>query len=421
MNVHFLRTTQIILLIFMLAISGLGTRPLHAQSSPPTSQSFLGLAGDGTTVNGLWEGATDYRVALRGVGRVRAVMLFAHFPDTTREETTADLYERLVPGGIAFFQRASYGKMQLEVDAVHHWIPMDHPTTWPGYDCSKFETHKGYLTEVITKAAERVKFRDYDIVYVVGSLGPGLPNSPTFSAPPGQGVPIQGQEIRHAVTFGRDIRSDRWGWQTLAHETGHICGLPDLYRFGAPAKPYKGIHVYVGAWDLMGFQAPGSEYLAWQKRKLEWLTDQDFAIITQKKGSQEIWLTPIDAKIDTKIDAKDEKIDSGADRSIRKALVVPISPTEAYVAEVRRRDDLPDTGLLLYRVSLKTASGHGPIQIIPAAPDDEDPIQERRYITLYNALYHDGLVLDDPQTHIRIEIVGRREGAIRVRVTGGGR
>jgi M6 family metalloprotease-like protein len=377
-----------------------GTGFLRAQEVPGAraeGQHFLGLTPGAGRKNGFWEGKTDYGFALRPSGKIRAIMIFARFTDAKIAEMPQDLYTRLAPEGMAFFTRASYGKMTLQIDSLSHWIAMDHASTWPDYKCSEFETQKTYLEEIIRKAAKEVDFKPYDIVYVVGSQGPGVPNSPTFGAAEGEGVVIRGKEIRHAVTFGNDFRIDRWGWQTLCHETGHIFGLPDLYSFDF-SGPYKNIQKYVGFWDLMGYQALGSEYLAWQKRKLEWLADSDFVIVP--KGSADALITPI------------------YEKNGKKAVVDPISATEAYVAEVRSRDGQPEseTGVLLYRVDL-TAMREGHIRILPAAPDDNDPASERRFVTLYNALYHDGVVLDDKDSHVRIEILGRTGKAFRLRVT----
>ncbi|MBC7805523.1 MAG: hypothetical protein H7145_05170, partial [Akkermansiaceae bacterium] len=118
-------------------------------------------------------------------------------------------------------------------------------------------------------------------------------------------------------------------------------------------------------------------------------------------GSSEILLTPIHEK------------------GGKKAVVIPISATEAYVAEVRGGDGLPEAkkfGVLLYRVSL-TARREGFLRVIAAAPDDLDPTLERRFVALYNALYTGGVVLDDEATPARIEIIERVGKGFRLRVT----
>jgi hypothetical protein len=86
-------------------------------------------------------------------------MLFAKFPDAETEEATQDLFNRLVPEGIAFFKRASYGEMTLTVDAHHRWVPMDEASTTGRYDCSKWDTHKTYIAEVMRKTARDVDFK----------------------------------------------------------------------------------------------------------------------------------------------------------------------------------------------------------------------------------------------------------------------
>jgi M6 family metalloprotease-like protein len=382
---HALLPLMLLCLLHLTGASGAG------------AQSFLGLPAGAVKHRDLWAGQTDYSFAFRPSGRIRAIMIFARFTDAKVEEKPQDLYNRLAPEGMAFFTRASYGKMTLQIDSLPHWIAMDHASTWPDYSAKGHESHKIHIEEAIRKAAKEIDFKPYDIVYVVDSQGPGLPNSPTFIAEEGDGILIRSKEIRHAVTFGNDFRGDRWGWQTLCHETGHIFGLPDLYSFDF-SGPYKNIQKYVGFWDLMGFQALGSEYLAWQKRKLEWLSDSDFVIVPN--GSTEALIPPI------------------SDKEGKKAVVVPISATEAYVAEVRSRDGKPEseTGVLLYRVLL-TDKREGHIRVLPAAPDDNDPASERRFITLYNALFHEGVILDDKEAHARIEILGREGRSFRLRVT----
>ena len=246
------------------------------------------------------------------------------------------------------------------------------------------------------KTGTNVDFSKYGIVYIVGSRNKGTPNSPTWLAPAGRGVRSGNAEIRHAVTFGNDVRNWNWGWQTLAHETGHVFGLPDLYNHKVDTDRYKDIQRHVGCWDLMGCQMAGSEYLAWHKFKLGWLSDANFLIA--KKTSKTGLVTPIGEK-------------GGI-----KAVVVPISDVEAYVVEVRSRDGKPgsENGVLCYKVSLTIEDGKGPIQVIPARPDDADPKLEQQFVTLYNALYFKGQVIADADRRVKIEILGREGRAYRI-------
>ena len=368
-------------------------------AAQPQEDGFLGLTVAAGAAPDFWEGPTNYRVLLQPKGVIRAIMLFARFPDAETEESTEDLFNRLVPEGVAYFKRASYGEMALAVDVRHRWIPMDETSTSGRYDASKYATQKAYVTEVVRKAGRDVDFRKYDIVYIVGSKNKGTPNSPTFLARPGQGIQVGGAEIRHAITFGNDIRTANWGWQTLAHETGHIFGLPDLYDFKVNHVPYKEIQRHVGCWDLMGCQKMGSEYLAWHKYKLGWFSDRD--ILIAKNSSRTGLITPIDEK-------------GGV-----KAVVVPIDNVDAYVVEVRSRDGLPksETGVLCYRVSIAIGNGKGPIQVIPSRPDDNDRVLENKFVTLYHALYFKGPVVVDKDRRVKIEILGREGRAYRIGVT----
>jgi M6 family metalloprotease-like protein len=359
--------------------------------------SFLGLTASRGSEREFWEGRTNYRVLLRPKGTIRAIMLFARFPDAETNESSQDLFNRLVPEGQAFFSKASYGQMTLQVDARHEWIAMDKPSTSGAYDQGKWDTHKAYVAEVVRKTGKSVDFSKYDIVYVVGSRNKGTPISPTWLARPGSGIRAGRAEIRHAVTFGNDARNPNWGWQTLTHETGHVFGLPDLYH--QHTAGLKDSQRHVGCWDVMGCQQTGSTYLAWHRYKLGWLSDRD--VLVAKQSSKTTLVTPIDEK-------------GGI-----KAVVVPASDVEAYVVEVRSRDGQPEseTGVLCYKVALTIESGNGPIQVIPARPDDGNPELERKFVTLYNALYFQGTVVTDRARRIKIEILGREGNAYRIGVT----
>jgi M6 family metalloprotease-like protein len=372
----------------MFAVSGCLLCLLVPAAPEP---GFLGLTARSA---GLSEGPTDYAHHLRPSGTVRAVMLFARFPDTEAEETTQALHDLLVPRAVDYYRRASYGQVTLSIEPVPKWLPLARASTSGDYDCSRFEPHKRYLTEVVRLAEGEVDFARYDVVYIVGSRAKGVPNSPTFIAPTGAGVTSRGRELRWAVTFGNDVRGWNWGWQTLVHETGHLFGLPDLYLYEK-----RDWHRAAGAWDPMGLQMPGAHFLAWHKYKLGWLRDEQMVIV--RAGAATVDLTPI------------------AEAGGVKAVVMPVSASEAWVAEARRHDagDDDPLGLLVYRVSTTTAGGCGPVKVLPARADDGNPAWKRLYEKLYSALWFEGVALQDAEQHAAIEIVERRETGIRVRAS----
>jgi hypothetical protein len=136
----------------------------------------------------------------------------------------------------------------------------------------------------------------------------------------------------------------------LAHETGHLFGLPDLYAFDS-----GGTHRHVGGWDLMGtLSGSAPDLFAWEKWKLGWISDAQVACVVEP-GTQRIRLIAI------------ERGDG------MKLVVVPTGPTAAYVIESRRAigndANACSTGVLIYRVDSTVPTGFGPVRVVDATPN----------------------------------------------------
>ena len=347
----------------------------------------------------LSQGRTDLKDHPAAVGTVRAIMLFAKFPDGTEDRTPQELYDHLVPQAVKYYKETSYGKLNLEVDVDYRWWPVSKPSTDESYSYKKYETHRAYVADIVSAADSEIDFSKYAIIYVVANKAEGWKISPTLNCTKDGAILADGNKIRHAVTFGNDSRGSNWGWQTLIHETGHIFGLPDLYNH----MPIKGNrqsgHLFVGSWDPMGHQGTGAEYLAWHKYKLGWLSDTNFKIV--KSGKETV------------------ELDGTKDGNAIKACVVPISKSEAYVFQVNRLSPTSPPGILVYRVSTKARSGRGGIQVMSAQPDEatNDPELARKYVTLFNALYFAPSKFEDKENNISVDIQAKTETGYRIEVT----
>jgi M6 family metalloprotease-like protein len=312
-------------------------------------QGFLLSAGSNPQPN---EGPTDYNLHLRPIGELRAVMIFVDFPDAPQSEATTDLFNLLVPNSVTWFTEVSNGRMSLNVTPQHRWYRM--PKTSVEYGIVgrlTFERHRAYIADAIAVSDGDVNYSEFKIVYIVSARGAAIPLSPAFHGFPGTGIVVDGQEIRHAVTFGSDIRTPRpnYGSHVLIHETGHLIGLPDLHDY--QAHTLKEAIRHAGGWDIMSFNTPGAHFMAWHKLKLGWLAPSEIMCIASQQVI-ETTITPLEVL-------------GGL-----KAVVISIGPSTAYVVEVRQRigqdTRLCDEGVLIYRVDAMIPNGSGPIRVMPA-------------------------------------------------------
>jgi M6 family metalloprotease-like protein len=255
-------------LCFRVLVFAITFFPAPCAARPQPASSCL-LNADGLQEPN--EGPTDYSFLIRPAGRLRAVMLFIDFPDAPHSEAPSDLYNRMVPPAQTWLKEVSYGHVSMEVSAINQWYRMSKPSDDYGFSKAipslTFEQHRAYVAEAVRLASAEVDFAQFQIVLVVASKGSQIPVSPTFHARIGEGIAVNGGEVRHAITFGADIRATlpHHARNVFVHEMGHLMGLPDLYDYeGSRKLQWK----YVGAWDNMSSILVGAHFLAYHKLKL---------------------------------------------------------------------------------------------------------------------------------------------------------
>ncbi|MET9405494.1 M6 family metalloprotease domain-containing protein [Streptomyces sp. NPDC002935] len=219
-----------------------------------------------------------------------AVMVFLSFPDSTPRTTPAELTGDYFPATSRFFERASYGRFTVRPHPRRAWIQMPHASTsyaiqrdWNASD------RAAYLRDALAVADPQVDFSRYDVVYFVADPdAPGVDSDATKVVNLDTPLRADGKDIRRVVTVFEKHPPDRL---VLAHETGHVFDLPDLYH--RPSDGKGDWDTYVGDWDLMGSQfglAP--DLFGWHKWRLGWLEPHQVACV-QGTGSTRLTLEPL--------------------------------------------------------------------------------------------------------------------------------
>ncbi|MFH8620445.1 M6 family metalloprotease domain-containing protein [Streptomyces vietnamensis] len=330
-----------------------------------------------------------------------AVMIFLSFPDSTPLTEPAELAADHFPATSEFFDRASYGRFKLRPHPRPGWTPMPHASE--AYDIRRdWDAGKraAYLRDAITAADKDVDFSQYDIVYLVADPdAPGVDSDATKVVNLDQPLEADGTEIKRVVTVFERHPPDR---NVLAHETGHVFDLPDLYRRPADGKGDWDTHV--GDWDVMGSQFGLSpDLFGWHKWKLGWLSRAQVTCV-QGAAPRLVSLEPTDAPPAP-----------GGTLGTRLA-VVRTGPDSALAIEARSSAgndaDTCTEGVLVYRVRARTASGDGPVEVVDAHPDTQACVERSVYPPLADAPVEEGETLTVPENGVRIEVTDRTAAGV---------
>ncbi|WP_129842381.1 M6 family metalloprotease domain-containing protein [Streptomyces sp. RFCAC02] len=333
----------------------------------------------------------------RPVGALRAVMVFLSFPDAKPKASPEEIARDYFPATSDYFEAASYGRLDLRETVVENWIAMPEPSgTYRIQRDWESDRRSAYLGDALNAVAPRVDLGEYDIVYLVADPdAPGVDSDATKVVNFDQPVLVDDTEIRRIVTVFERRPPDR---NVLAHETGHVFDLPDLYN--RPEDGFGDWDTHVGDWDLMGSQFGLSpELFGWHKWKLGWLTTAHVACV-RATGTSHHTLQPLTAPLD-----------SGAPGADTRLAVVRTGPHEALVAEARTpagNDTSTCTrGVLLYRVRSDVASADGPVEVLDGHPGTSACHAGSVHPRLADAPLETGESYYDEDGGVRVEVGAR--------------
>ncbi|QFQ97645.1 M6 family metalloprotease domain-containing protein [Streptomyces phaeolivaceus] len=369
-----------------------------------------------------------------------AVLVFLSFPDAAPLTTPAELTADHFPATSEFFERASYGKFALRPHPRREWLEMPQPSTAYAIRRDWSATHRAaYLRDALATADPHVDFSRYDIVYFVADPhAPGVDSDATKVVNLESPLEVDGAGLRRVVTVFERHPPDRL---VLAHETGHVFDLPDLYHRPADGKGDWDTHV--GDWDLMGSQfALAPDLFAWHKWKLGWLEPRQVTCV-RGTGTTRLTLEAVGAGPKGAYEgeavgyagAGPEGEGAGgavAGHGVRgfgvgrgtKLAVVRTGPDSALAIEARgavgNDGSVCTQGVLVYRIRGGAESGGGPIEVLDAHPRTEACWEESVYPPLADAPVAVGESFTVPGEGVRVAVEGRTAtGAWTVRITRG--
>ncbi|OKK19655.1 peptidase M6 [Streptomyces sp. CB00455] len=337
---------------------------------------------------------------------LNAVMVFLSFPDHRPTYTPGEIAGDYFPATSDFFARASYGRFALVPHPQKQWARMPKPSTAYGIrrDWAP-EDRAAYLRDAVATADAGVDFSQYDIVYFVADPdAPGVDSDATKVVNFDRPIRADGTDLRRIVTVFERRPPDR---NVLAHETGHVFDLPDLYH--RPTDGKGDWDTFVGDWDVMGSQFGMSpDLFAWHKWKLGWLDASQVDCV--QSGSTLHTLQPL---------AQAPQL--GGTGGTRLA-VIRTGPGTAIAVEARgpagNDGDTCTEGVLVYRVRNEAVSGGGPIEVLDGHPATEACWDRSVYPPLADAPLEVGETYTVPGERITIKVADRtRSGAYTVKIT----
>lgn len=251
-----------------------------------------------------------------------------------------------------------------------------------------------YLRDAVTAADRQVDFSRYDVVYFVADPdAPGVDSDATKVVNFDRPMRADGADIKRIVTVFERHPPDR---NVLAHETGHVFDLPDLYHRPTDGKGDWDTHV--GDWDVMGSQFGLSpDLFGWHKWKLGWLDRRQVACVEGK--GRRLTLEPLSAR----------PARGGVGGT--KLAVVRTGRGSAIAVEARGATGIDRAtcreGVLVYRVRNEAPSGGGPVEVLDAHPGSDACWGGSVYPPLADAPVGAGESFTVPDENVHVEVEGR--------------
>ncbi|MEX2229880.1 MAG: hypothetical protein WEB13_09625, partial [Dehalococcoidia bacterium] len=250
------------------------------------------------------------------------------------------------------------------------------------------------LADTIALTDADIDYSATDFVYIVRP--DGVPYEPSSAGFDREGIVADGNTIgfRAQLNAGHSAT-------TVAHETMHLLGLPDLYDLALLTSDDDAARGrFVGTWDLMSLSVEGPRFLGWHRWKLGWLDDSDVRCVVD--AAEEVVLSPVAGGTGTRLAV----VRTGTERALAIELRTRVGGDSGSCVE----------GVLVYAIDTSIQTGAGLIAVYPSRLSN-DQAQLATCGPLYNAPFAPGRTFADPVSGATLEVLGVEAAGYRVRIT----
>lgn len=318
-----------------------------ASFAPANQCQLLGQDGNQNMNQGF--PARPERLARKGTIRALIVPVdFADVPGTDRPETAFFEMANLTD---VFYRKMSGNLVSFSFEVLPNYVRMPFSSTFHNLGAWNGGDPNAYYKAAIRQADPLVDYSKFDVVY---GLSPRT--IPASSIAYGPAFPMKVSTDDGYVMNGTISGADAYqafpgaGWKWMAHETGHLFGLHDLYTIDPQPPTY-------GSWDIMSlnWSTKAIELNSWNRFIMDWLPASAYRCLSSSQAKSLAEPTSL--------------IPMGSDSTGTKAIFVPLSTTEILVIEHRATaglDSIPEqeAGVLVYTVNMTIPSIKGGWKVV---------------------------------------------------------
>ena len=333
------------------------------------------------------EGPNDPLIYDSTIGRMKVIMLYVDFSDAEMEIDTRERAKKVLGEGKfqELFDEQSYGKVSFEIEHVDGWRRLS--KSHKEYSSKTTEAHRDLFVEIFSLYPE-VDFLAYDHIMV---NMPRIGNT-AFGEREEIAIPYKGEKIKVALNISSASP------YVLAHETAHCMGLPDLYSYGDAEGPKNP----TGPWDIMSAAGRAGGFLGWHRHKLKWLDADRKTYLVE--GKHQFNLAPLNASSGVSMITVPVPVDDPAKPS--KVFVVELAQPFRVLGKVGT-----GTGVLVYSVDAKLASGQNSVVVYPKADLLNAPFQPGDRFEHKDAPFNLQVLKKNADGSLRVEVeVQTRQG-----------